>query len=122
MKSSWVMAIVMLYLVIFACEMFATGGTVFGAVTSSGMHNVATENQSTLIIPQLTNSGNVITQAWTIITNVGTYLATFIGILFLWAPTVWSGYMAWVYWFICFPVSCMMVFAIVSLARGVHSA
>ena len=114
MKSSWVMGIVMMYLLILALEMMVTGGSVFASIPSS--------NQSIFMQPDISSSGGVIADLWTIITNVGRYLKVFAEILVLWAPTVFSGYLLWIWWFICFPIDCMMVFAIVTIARGVHSA
>ena len=112
----------MIYLLIFALEMFATGGTVFGAKTSSGIENIATSNQTGLLLPVVTESTNVFTAAWAEITNVAAYLQVLIGILGLWAPTVFSGYLIWFWWFVCFPVDCGLIASIVFIVRGVHSA
>jgi hypothetical protein len=112
----------MIYLLIFACEMFATGGTVFGAKTSSGIENVVTTNQTALMAPTLQDSTNVFTGAWAAITGVAFYLKVLLGVMFLWAPTVFTGYLIWFWWFICFPIDCGLVASIVFIVRGVHSA
>ncbi len=112
----------MAYLLIFACEMFATGGTVFGGATSSGMTNAVTANSTALLNPTFQESSNLFTAAWAVVTGVANYLVILVSILFLWAPTVFSGYLIWFYWFICFPVSCGFNASLVFIVRGVHSA
>ena len=115
MKTSWIIGVVMLWLLILACEMFATGGVTLG---------VGAGVQPTLMgagMP-IAESSSIFTGAWAIMTHVADYLRAFISILLLWAPTVFVGYYLWVWWFICFPVDCALIFGIVSLVRGVHSA
>lgn len=121
MKTSWIIAIVMAYLLIFALEVFVTGGLTF-ASTSSGVDNIASSNQSALSTPDIAESSNVFTAAWAVVKGVASYLKILIGMLFLWMPTVFTGYLVWFWWFVCFPVDVGMVFSIVSIVRGVHSA
>jgi hypothetical protein len=45
----------------------------------------------------------------------------FVKILFLWFPTVFTGYVGYVYWYICMAIDIGMIFSIVSIVRGVHS-
>lgn len=120
MKTSWIIGLVMAWLLIFALEMFATGGTSF-ASTSSGIRNIATENQTALLAPTLQQSTSVFTGAWATITGVADYLRVILNIIFLWCPTVFYGYLLWVWWFICFPVGCGFAASLVFIVRGVHS-
>ncbi len=113
MKSSWVLAIVMLYLIIMGCEVLATGGSLFSTAL--------TTSQSTFIKPDITSGGSSFTGEWALLRYVGSYLAAFISIAFLYAPTVFSGYLIWVWQFICLPVSVMFWFSVVGIFRGVHS-
>ena len=113
MKSSWIVGVVMFYLLILGLEMMVTDGTLFS--------NAVTRNAGTLMQPEIAASGNIVTQAWAVLSNVGEYLKAVVEILFLWSPSVFAGYMIWVYWFICFPISCAMVYGVVSLIRGVGS-
>lgn len=112
----------MAWLLIFSLEMFVTGGVDFSAVTSSNVTNYAATNTTSFMSPTLAESTNLFTAAWAVITNVGTYLWFILQILFLWCPTVFSGYMLWFWWFVCFPIDVGIVFSIVSIVRGVHSA
>lgn len=106
----------MMYLLIFACEMFATGGLLLGAAG-----NVATVNQTALLAPSVQESTNVFTGAWAVIAGVAPYLRLLVQVIFLYQPTVFMGYMSWFYWFVCFPVSVGMVASIIFIVRGVHS-
>ncbi len=122
MKTSWIIGCVMMYLLIFFLELFATGGHVFSTTTSSNMTNMATTNQASLMAPTFAESTNVFTGAWAVVTGVAPYLKIILQMLFLWMPTVFAGYLVWFWWFICFPIDCGMVVSIVFIARGVHSA
>lgn len=115
MKTSWIIGIVMAYLIILACEMFATGGDVLAV--PSGI-------QPTLSGATVGVSGfsGVLSSATSAITHVVSYFIALLGIFFLWSPTVMSGYMIWFWWFVCFPVDCGMVFGLITIARGVQSA
>jgi hypothetical protein len=110
MKQSWIMGVFMFYLVIFGLETIVTGGTVFS--------NNLTSSAGTLIQPSVIGSGNIAAQTWAIMSNIGGYIAAFVAAVFLWSPTVFSGYMVWAYWFICFPIACGMIYGVVSLIRG----
>ena len=103
----------MFYLLILGLELMVTEGTVFT--------NAITRNMSTLYQPEIASQSNVITQGVAIVTHIGDYLQAFLEIMFLWSPSVFSGYMIWIYWFICFPVVCAMMYGVVSLIRGVSS-
>ena len=124
MKTSWIIGVVMLWLLILSCEMFASGRPL-GVITAEGQ-NVLTDNGTVSVLQgaasPIQESGSIFTGAWAIMTHVADYLRAFISILLLWSPTVFVGYYLWVWWFICFPVDCAMIFGIVSLVRGVHSA
>ncbi len=122
MRLSWVQGVFMFYLLIFGLEVMLTGGVSLGATTSSGIENAATNNQTTLMQPEFATSANIITGAWTIVKNIVGFLGILVKVLALWAPTVFGGDMIWVWWYICFPTDVAMVFAILSLARGVNSA
>jgi hypothetical protein len=102
--------------------MFVTGGVDFGAMTSSNISNPVADNSSLLMSPTIAESTNIFTAAWAAITNVASYLSIIIQIIFLWCPTVFSGYLLWFWWIICFPIDVGIVFSIVTIVRGVHSA
>jgi len=112
----------MAWLLIFGLEMFVTGGVDFGAITSSNISNPVTNNSSILINPDFAESTNIFVAAWSVVTHVSAYLKIIVQVLFLWCPTIFSGYMIWFWWAICFPVDVGLVFSIISIVRGVHSA
>jgi hypothetical protein len=124
MKTSWIMGIMMVYLLILSLEMIATGGTVLGASASyqvDSANYTFAQGAGKLVAPEISNSSNVIAQAWSAISNIGPYLNIAIAILLLWSPTLFAGNMIWVWWFVCFPTCVGMVFSIISIARGVPS-
>ncbi len=112
MKSSWITGIVTLYLIILGAELMATGGT-----GGSEFTNVATENTSIFTSPVYV-SVNVL--AW--LDQAAQFLAYWAALLLLWSPTVFSGQMIWVWWFVCFPIDCAMIFTIFTIVKGVGSA
>lgn len=52
------------------------------------------------------------------VVNVWTYMVGFIKMVFLWYPTVWTGYWLWFYYIVCFPIAIGVVFGIVTIMRG----
>ncbi len=122
MKQSWIVGCVMAYMLIFVCEMFATGGVSLSATTSSNMTNVATANQTAFLAPTFAESTNVFTAAWAVVKGIAPYLTLLAQVVFLYCPTVFSGYLLYFYWFICFPVSVGFIAGLVFIVRGVHSA
>lgn len=123
MKISWVLGVIMFYILILCCELFAThgGGSVYSSNTTVEFTNVATQNQSLTIEPSYLTSSSTASAAWTVATNIGQTLGIISSFLVLWSPTVFSGNMLWVWWFVCFPTDVAMIFAILALVRGVHS-
>jgi hypothetical protein len=114
MKTSWLMGVVIIYMGLWVYEMMLTGGT--------SLTNIITTNAGVLLQHQVVSSSNIALQALTGLMNIGAYIVAVIQVIFLWCPTVWTGYMLWFYWFICFPIACATVYAIVTLIRGGGSA
>ncbi len=77
---------------------------------------------STLMAPTMTNISGQVSAAVTIITNIGNYCVAFLGALFLWSPTIWSGYFVWIWFLVCLPISIGMVFSVITILRGVHAS
>ena len=121
MKTSWIIGIFMLYMLLFSLELFATGGVSFASATSSNITNIATTNQSALIRPEFAESTNLFTSAWAVATQSAAYLVLIIKVLFLWFPTVFTGYVGYIYWYIVMAIDAGVVFSIFSIVRGVHS-
>lgn len=114
MKTSWIIGVIMFYLLILGLELMITEGTLFS--------NAVTRNVGTLYQPELAAQSNIVTQGIAILSQIGEYIVAVLEVLFLWSPSVFSGYMIWVYWFVCFPVACAMFFGIIlSSIRGVGS-
>ena len=102
MKSSWWLGIIMAYMVILGWELVVTGGTSF--------------SQNNFIAQQTTLS------SIPILGDVISYVSTIGQALLLYSPSIFQGYMLWVWWFVCFPLDVMMVVGIVVVARGGSSS
>ena len=110
MKTSWIIGVMMLYLLIFGIEMMVTEGDAF---------NVTQQDQLTaLMSPAMTNQSGVVSGAVAFVANIGTYFATFVSALFLWSPSVWTGYLIWFWLFFCLPISVGMIVGVVTILRG----
>jgi uncharacterized membrane protein len=109
MKTSLIIGVVQLYLVIVFCEMVVTGASIFAPALTS--------QQGVLSSPTMASSSIA-----TFITNAGQFLAALIPALLLYSPTVFSGNMAWVWWFTCFPIDVGIVASIIWIVRGVQSS
>lgn len=116
MKISWIMAVVTLYLLILGCELMVIGGT-----GGSSFDNIVTTNQSVMIQPSVASSGSVSSGDYSLFQNVGNFLKVWIPIFTLTSPAVFSGHLIWFWWFVCFPIDCAMVFAVMTVIRGVGS-
>lgn len=112
-KTSWIIGVIMFYLLILGLEVMVTEGSLFS--------NAVTSNASTLLQPEITSQSNVIAQGLAILSNIGEYIQAAVEVVFLWSPSVFTGYMLWVYWFICFPTACAAIYGFVSLIRGVST-
>jgi hypothetical protein len=110
MRTGTLVGIVILYMVILGLEMMVTGGIDFT--------NNVTNSAGALLQPDVAASGNIATQTWAVISNIGSYVGAIFGAILLWSPTVFSGYMLWLYWFICFPIACAMIYAVITMIRG----
>jgi len=110
MKSSWIAGVFMFYLLIFGVELIVTEGNVFS--------NVITSGAGTLSQPSFAVSSNIFSQVWAVLSIIGDYISMFIQAVFLYNASVFSGYMVWFYWFICFPVACATIYGVVQLIRG----
>lgn len=111
MKTSWVIGVFVFYLLIFAAEMMVTGGS-FGPTTTSGA----------LVSPSIASSSNSVSQWFTVMASGFNYFISFIGVLFLYSPSVFPGNYVWMWWFICLPVDVGMIFGIVTMLRGSASS
>ena len=117
------MGILMLWMLIFTCEVIVTGGSSLGATTSSNVTNVLTSNTSTFLEPTFQESTNLFTAAWAVVVGVAPFLTLLAQALVLWSPTVFSDpNMLWIWWCICLPVDVGMAASLIFIVRGVHSA
>lgn len=113
MKTSWLIGVMMLYMLILGCEMLASGGT--------SLSSNFTSSAGPLLQPSFTSSSTVAAQTWAVLTDIVGYAKALVSAILLWSPTVFTGYLLWFYWFICFPVACAMIFTIISVIRGIGS-
>ena len=81
MKTSWVIGVIMFYLLIFGIEMMVTDGTAFSANE--------TQRLNVLMGPTMTNQSGATSALVSLAKNVGTYFVTFLNAIFP-KPTSWE--------------------------------
>lgn len=118
MKTSWIIGIVSLWVVCYIlCSVIENT-------------NLFTSEQTGMIQSMLQPEGTEITsienassigQAYSLITNVWSYLISVIKVIFLWFPDLWSGNWIWFYYCFIAPLSIGLIVSIVFILRGVQS-
>lgn len=121
MKISLVQIIIFLYI---GCLLCGTIAEKSNQMTSARVAELQGLMQPTGTDQSALNSdsgGSFITAGASLITNVWSYLKTFIQITFLWFPSLWSG--SWLWFYFCFPLELAigMIISVVVMLRGVHS-
>jgi hypothetical protein len=111
MKTSWVIGLIMLWLLIFTSEMMVTGASVFNPTDLNAVNNVTIQNGS-----------NIVSTAWTVFTNLGTYAKGILKVILLYEPSVFAGNYIWFWYLVCLPIDIGILFSIVSVFRGVHAS
>ncbi len=114
MKTSWIIGVVMMYILILSVELVVTGGTAFGT-TAQGNLNGLTSNT-------MTNYSSGTSAFTAIFSQAGSYFMTFLNAVMLWSPTLFSGYYVYFWLFFCLPIDIGMVMSIAQVARGVHAS
>jgi hypothetical protein len=114
MKTSWIIFIVLTYAAIWWFAGIMQQSNLLNP-TSTGGVNIQALGQ-----PSATNFGGIAAVVSQVV-NVWNYLVGFIKMVFLYNPTVWSGYWIYFYYFICLPICIGMVMSIVFILRGVHN-
>lgn len=111
MKQSWIIGVFMLYLILAACAIMIEQ-------TNTMSTDVAGAIRS-LLKPTVTSvaTGGV-TGFLSFMTNAGSIIIAFIGAIFLWFPSVWTGYLFWFWFFICLPVSVGFIVGCLIILRG----
>lgn len=110
MKHSWVWGVIAFYLLILGIEMMVTGGSAF---SSTGQSNL-----EAMMSPTLTNQSGVVAAVWSTATQVASYFITFIQAIFLWSPSIFTGYLVWLWVYICLPTTITMIIGIIIVLRG----
>ena len=75
-----------------------------------------------LVSPGVTSYAGSALAETAILTDVGNVVQGMLNVCLLWFPGFWTGALVWVYLLICLPISISMIFAVVSVIRGVHSS
>jgi len=114
MKTSWSVGLFQLYIVILFAEMMVTGSLTLG--------NLVHVNLSTVASPAMTTYSSAFLGALAVVTNVANVVLTVISVAFLWAPSIWTDWMLWIYYIICLPIALGTIISLVMAARGVSSA
>ena len=112
MNSGKFQAIFMLYVFILFVEMLATGDLTLGNNLETGANPFVASSVAMLTHPDIFG-----------VTNITNYAQLLFNVAFLWSPSVFaSTFMLWVWWIICFPISCVTVFSIAIAIWGVISS
>ena len=80
MKTSWMIGVIMLWLLIFISEGMVTGVTIFNPATLNPALNMT-----------ILNGSNQVSTVFTIVTNLGGYIQGLFQILFLYQPSIFAG-------------------------------
>lgn len=110
MKTSWAIGVIVLYLLVASIAVMIEQTT---TMNSSVWNTIGS-----LMRPAINTTTTETAGFLSLIGNLGDYLRIFIGALFLYFPSVWDGYLIYFWLFVCVPVSCGMIIAVISLFRG----
>ena len=110
MRTSWAIGITAFYLLILGLEMLLTNGAAFSATDQTTLKY--------LMSPIFTNLSGETSAIFGVVLWVANFFSMLVKVIFLYAPTVWSGYLQYVWFYICLPVSIGMIVSVVSLLRG----
>ncbi len=119
MKTSWIIGIMMLWVVCYLLCSVIEGTNLFGSAqtgTIQGMMQPAGTDVSSF------EDTSAIGQAYSLITNVWSYIKPVIQAIFLFFPDLWNGVWLWFYYIVIMPISVGLIVSLVFIFRGVHSA
>jgi hypothetical protein len=108
--SKWVVGIVMFYVGLLFLSLVAE--------QSSSATSADTNLFNGLLQPIATDYSNPAVAIQSLWTDAWQYVKIFFNIVFLWFPDLWVGNWIWFYFFVCFPITVMMIFSIMSMLRG----
>ncbi len=114
MKTSWIIGVVTLWILVFTTEMMVTEGTAFNPSSGNPFNALFSMN--------LANFSSIVSAGATFIMGCGIWLINFIGLVFLWSPSVWTGYYIWIWYILCVPIGVGMLFGIMTIIRGTSSS
>lgn len=117
MKQSWVVGIVMIYVILQGLTMVAQADTtgdssIWGVLDSVFKYNLS----------QVQGSGTSLISSLWVPAQVGIAVLMALGnIILLYYPALFSGSYIWFWFIVCLPIAVGFVFTIVTLVRGVPS-
>lgn len=118
MAPKWIIGIITIYLAILLATTITNQANQFTTSTVADLQAMAQPSGT-----DLTSLGSGLSAGgdFSLVTNVWSYIKTFIQAAFLWSPSLWTGTWYWFYWFFCFPLCVSMVITIIFVLRGVRS-
>jgi hypothetical protein len=114
MKTSWIIGVVTIWLILFVLCMIVEDTTAMGSSDMSMLQS--------LVQPKGTDFSNIVSGAISLVTDVWQYFTLLIQLIFLWFPSMWDGVYIWFWLFICLPIGIGMVASIVTVIRGSSSS
>ncbi len=112
MRQAVIMGLVMAWLVL-------QGLTSMLEAQSSVLSSDASNITSTLMSPQTSSLSSDTSGIAVLMTNGKPIVDAFIRIVFLYSPTVWTGYLCYFWLYICLPIAISTIVALLFIIRGV---
>lgn len=110
MKTSWIIGVVMWWIVGYICASIIQANNAFGSTQTSLI--------KALFTPAISDSSNALI---TVFANIGTYIKGFFQLLFLYFPSVWVGQWVWIWFIFAVPIAIGIIMTIVFIMRGVSN-
>ena len=115
MKQSWVVGIMMIYVIL-------QGWTMILQVDAVGASSVWATTQSLWYMNLTQLVGSSVSAIWSPALTVISVFASFLGAIVLYYPAIFNGTFLWFWWAVCLPVAVGFIISLVSIIRGVHTS
>lgn len=119
MKTSWVIGLVFLFILMQILTSIAIGSDTLLPATGGDFN---TGQLDTLMKPSGFDFSNPLVAVYSVVKGVWSFFVAFINMLFWNYPTLFTGNWIYVKWLVFMPISGAMVFSIIVIMRGSSSA
>jgi hypothetical protein len=115
LKQSWIVGIVMIYVVLQGWTMVLQNSSTGDSQVWSSLNNVWYMNLTQLV-------GSTVSAIWAPALTVIAVFMSFISIIALYYPAIFTGTFIWFWWVVCLPIAVSFIISIITIIRGVHSS